>query len=31
MKMPGMTIRHASAKPATTWSWLKMNDVTTIG
>ena len=28
MKMPGMTIRHASAMPASTWSWLKMNDVT---
>lgn len=28
MKMPGMTIRHASAMPAPTWSWLKMNDVT---
>lgn len=28
MKMPGMTIRHASAMPARTWSWLKMNDVT---
>lgn len=27
MKMPGMTIRHASAMPAPTWSWLKMNDV----
>lgn len=26
--MPGMTIRHASAMPASTWSWLKMNDVT---
>lgn len=26
--MPGMTIRHASAMPAPTWSWLKMNDVT---
>ena len=26
--MPGMTIRHASAIPAPTWSWLKMNDVT---
>lgn len=26
--MPGMTIRHASATPAPTWSWLKMNDVT---
>lgn len=26
--MPGMTIRHASAMPARTWSWLKMNDVT---
>ncbi len=25
--MPGMTIRHASAMPAPTWSWLKMNDV----
>lgn len=28
MKMPGMTIRYASAMPAPTWSWLKMNDVT---
>lgn len=28
MKMDGMTIRHASAMPAPTWSWLKMNDVT---
>lgn len=28
MKMPGMIIRHASAMPAPTWSWLKMNDVT---
>ena len=28
MKMPGMTIRHASAMPAPTWSWLKVNDVT---
>lgn len=28
MKTPGMTIRHASAMPAPTWSWLKMNDVT---
>ena len=28
MKMPGMTIKHASAMPAPTWSWLKMNDVT---
>lgn len=28
MKMPGMTIRHASAMPTPTWSWLKMNDVT---
>ena len=28
MKMPGLTIRHASAMPAPTWSWLKMNDVT---
>ena len=28
MKMPGMTIRRASAMPAPTWSWLKMNDVT---
>lgn len=28
MKMPGMTIRHASAMPAPTWSWLKMNDAT---
>lgn len=28
MKMPGMTIRHASAMPAPTWSWLKMNEVT---
>lgn len=28
MKMPGMTIRHASAMPASTWSWLKVNDVT---
>lgn len=28
MKMPGMTIRHASAMPVPTWSWLKMNDVT---
>ena len=28
MKMPGMTIRHASAMPAPTWSWLKMDDVT---
>ena len=28
MKMPGMTIRHASSMPAPTWSWLKMNDVT---
>lgn len=28
MKMPGMNIRHASAMPAPTWSWLKMNDVT---
>ena len=28
MKMPGMAIRHASAMPAPTWSWLKMNDVT---
>lgn len=28
MKIPGMTIRHASAMPAPTWSWLKMNDVT---
>ena len=28
MKMPGMTIRHASAMPAPTWSWLKMTDVT---
>lgn len=27
MKMPGMTIKHASAMPAPTWSWLKMNDV----
>lgn len=27
MKMPGMTIRHASAMPAPTWSWLKMNDI----
>ena len=27
MKMPGMIIRHASAMPAPTWSWLKMNDV----
>lgn len=26
--MPGLTIRHASAMPAPTWSWLKMNDVT---
>lgn len=26
--MPGMTIRHASAMPAPTWSWLKMNDAT---
>lgn len=26
--MPGMIIRHASAMPAPTWSWLKMNDVT---
>lgn len=26
--MPGMTIRHASAMPVPTWSWLKMNDVT---
>lgn len=26
--MPGMTIRHASAMPAPTWSWLKVNDVT---
>ena len=26
--MDGMTIRHASAMPAPTWSWLKMNDVT---
>lgn len=26
MKMPGMTIRHASAMPAPTWSWLKMNE-----
>lgn len=26
--MPGMTICHASAMPAPTWSWLKMNDVT---
>lgn len=26
--MPGMTIRRASAMPAPTWSWLKMNDVT---
>lgn len=26
--MPGMTIRHASAMPAPTWSWLKMNEVT---
>lgn len=26
MKMDGMTIRHASAMPAPTWSWLKMND-----
>ena len=26
--MPGMTIRHASAMPAPSWSWLKMNDVT---
>lgn len=25
--MPGMIIRHASAMPAPTWSWLKMNDV----
>ena len=28
MKMPGMTIRHASAMPAPTWSWLKVNDAT---
>lgn len=28
MKMPGMTIRHASTMPAPTWSWLKVNDVT---
>ena len=28
MKMPGMIIRHASAMPAPTWRWLKMNDVT---
>ena len=28
MKMPGMTIRHTSAMPVPTWSWLKMNDVT---
>lgn len=28
MKMDGMTIRHASAMPAPTWSWLKMNDTT---
>ena len=27
MKMPGMTIKHASAMPAPTWSWLKMNNV----
>lgn len=27
MNMPGMTIRRASAMPAPTWSWLKMNDV----
>lgn len=26
--MPGMTIRHTSAMPVPTWSWLKMNDVT---
>ncbi len=26
MKMDCMTIRHASAMPAPTWSWLKMND-----
>ena len=27
MKMDAMTIKKASAMPAPTWSWLKMNSV----